>query len=152
MLQLHGSRSFAPLSSVKFLLFALVYGYLSLTTSLSALLLVLPALFVLATTLLAPAFAITENQGPIEAIVSSVSCVKGNITRFTIFAVVVWLALVVGAILVALAMQRFELKSQVLEFFASVTFGYLSLYFYAVVAVLFHRLHPNPSVNTDAAR
>ncbi len=152
MLQLRRSVALAPLSFAQFALFTLVFGYVTVATTLGLLLFIVPALFVMATTMLAPAFAITRNQGPFESVASSAISVNGNILRVAVMVTLIWLALLVVGVVAVVVSQIVGLASRPIAFVGSVALGFCSLYFYAVVVVMFDRLHPNPSINTDAAR
>lgn len=109
--------------------------YLSLIIGLAALLLLFPALWVAAATILAPVYALAYRQSPVAAVSSSVSLAKGNLRSLMLVALLGLLFLVTGIGTVFIVPES-------LEFLWSLAYSLLWLYNYALAVVAFARLRP----------
>jgi hypothetical protein len=109
--------------------------YLSLIIGLAALLLLFPAFWVAAATILAPIYAFAYRQSPVAAVSSSAQLVKGNLRPLMLVAFLWFLFLVTGIGAAYIVPESFE-------FLWSLVYALLWLYNYALVVVAFARLRP----------
>lgn len=119
-----------------FVLFAITEAYISIVIVLGLLLFIFPGVVAIASTFLAPAFALIERQNPFEAIASSTDCAKGNLAAILVsFLTFMFVALLLGAIV--------SLLPQSIIFVANIGTSFIGLYLYSLIVVVFEQLHPN---------
>ena len=138
-------------SATSLALFLLVGAYVTLTATLGALLFVLPALLVIAAASLAPIFALQHHCGPFEAVALSTDCTKGSLLSVAAVLVLAWLAIVLASTLLGSAAAIAGPVTVLVTYVASVAAAFVGLFHYAVVVVLFERLHPNPPLQGTPA-
>lgn len=119
-----------------FVLFLLAEAYVSVAFGLGLFLLILPGLVVLSATFLAPALAIVYRQSPISAVAASTEYTKGNLLPICLSVLVFTAAVTIPALLV-------DYLPQPILFVANLALAFAGLYQYAMVVVVFERLHPN---------
>jgi hypothetical protein len=125
----------ATLTPASFVLFLLAEAYVSVALGLGLLLLVLPGLVVLSATFLAPALALVYCQGPVSAVASSTEYTKGNLLP-------ICLAILVFVIATTVPSLVLDYLPQPVLFVAKLALAFAGLYLYAMVVVVFERLHP----------
>ncbi len=138
-------------SATSLALFMLVGAYITLTATLGVLLFVLPALLVIAAASLAPIFALEQHCGPFEAVALSTDCTKGSLLSVAAVVLLIWLAIIVASALLGSAAAFAGPVAVPLTYIASVAAAFGALFHYAVVVVLFERLHPNPPLQGTPA-
>ena len=126
----------ATVTLASFVLFLLADAYASVAFGLGLLFLVLPGLVVLSATFLAPALALVYRQGPISAVASSTEYTKGNLLPICVSVLVFTAATILLAVLV-------DYLPQPILFVANLALAFAGLYQYAMVVVVFERVHPN---------
>jgi hypothetical protein len=89
----HQTTSLTAVSMPVFAFFLFVTFYIDIASSLAGFFLLLPALFIFSSALLAPALIITQHQGPFKAIAESVDQTKGNVWRISGVLLSIWIPL-----------------------------------------------------------
>lgn len=119
-------------------LLLLTEAYIVLAASLAALFLVLPALWVLSATFIAPVYALAFRQWPITASASSAERMRGHLLPIAAFVTLYIVVIVTGGF------ATLYLPTPV-AFIANLVLAVVQLGWYAVVVVVFDRLHPDQS-------
>lgn len=119
-----------------FVLFVIAEAYISIVIVLGLLLFIFPGALALASTFLAPVFALTERQNPFEAIASSTDCTKGNLPPILgSFLTFMFVALLIGSLV--------SLLPQPILFVANIGISFIGLFLYSLIVVVFEQLYPN---------
>jgi len=80
-------------STGKVLIYIFASIYIGVATMLGLMLFIIPGLIIMAASFFVPIFVLKDGQGPIEAVASSASLLRGNIFKVTLFLCILWLGI-----------------------------------------------------------
>lgn len=137
-----------PVTVWPFILFLFFQRYVSLASMLGAVFFIVPALLIYASAVIAPVLILRGSHGPFEAIGDSVDATRGNVWRITAMLLVVWAAITGIAFVGGIAAARVAPGSIVMTQLVGLVLALLSLFNYALMAVLYVRLRDRVSPPT----
>ncbi len=148
-LQVLLSRAGGEISSPKaisksvFFFFLFVTFYVGIASSLAGVFLLIPAVLIYSSAILAPVLVLERTRGPFEAIGESVDQTKGHVWRISIAVLVIWIFLLSLDITRGLLVDSTDLITQALYFLFGVGVALLNLLIYALTAIVYVQLWRN---------
>lgn len=114
--------------------------FISVATALGLMLFVVPGVLVLLLSSLAPFFILLRSEGPMEAIASSVSLVKGYLLPSALLLVPVFVGIEIVRVLVLAAFWAVDLKGPMIADIVYFICESLGVFVYVVLYVLYRNL------------
>jgi hypothetical protein len=142
----HQTSSLRPVSKSTFFFFFFVTAFIGIAFSLAAFFLIVPALLVYSSAILAPIFILEQTHGPFEAIGESVDRTKWNVWRISIILLSIWAPFLILNLIMGEVLNSNSVVIQAVNFLFGVGTDLLGLLSYTVTAVVYVELQPNLTV------
>lgn len=143
------TRFTQAISKSTFFFFLFVTLYVGVASSVAGVFLLIPALLIYSSAILAPVLVLEQNLRPFEAIGESVEQTKGYVWRISIAVLVIWIFLLCLDITRGLLVDATDKTNQALYFLFGVGVAWLNLLTYALTAIVYvqlrHNGHPDKS-------
>ena len=146
----HQTSSLRPVSKSAFFFFLFVTSFINIAVSLATFFLIVPALLVYSSAVLAPVFILEKTHGPFEAISESVDETKGNVWRISIILLSIWAPFLILNLIMGELLNSNGAVIQAVNFLFGVGTDLLGLLSYAVTAVVYVELQSNLTVQRYA--
>lgn len=147
----HQTSSVPPVSKSAFFFFLFVTAFINIAVSLATFFLIVPALLVYSSAILAPVFILDQTQGPLGAISESVDKTKGNVWRIVIILLSIGVPFLILNLILGQLLNSNSAVIQSVNFLFEIGTDLLGLVGYAITAVVYVELQPHTAVQRNVA-
>lgn len=131
------TSSLQPVSKSTFFFFLFVTSFIGIAFSLASFFLIVPALLIYSSAILAPAFILEQTHGSFEAIGESVDETKGNVWRIGIILLFIWTPFLILNVILGELLNSDNVVIQTASFLFGIGTDLLGLLSYAVTAIVY---------------